>query len=162
MDKVKPLVNLSSRPALTTLAATPWDILVIGGGITGAGILREAARLGQRTLLVEQNDFASGTSSRSSKLVHGGIRYLARLQVGLVREAVRERERLLHSGTGLVEPLDFLVPTIKVHSRARSLSPSVVAIALAAYQGFAGQYHLAHRLSASTIGPPGWQLDPAL
>lgn len=87
----------------------PWDIIVIGGGITGAGILREATRVGWRTLLVEARDFASGTSSRSSKLVHGGLRYLSHLQFRLTAESVRERERLLAEGPGLVEPLDNIL-----------------------------------------------------
>jgi glycerol-3-phosphate dehydrogenase len=96
-------------PTLSDFASQPWDLLVIGGGITGAGIMREAARLGKRVLLVEQNDFASGTSSRSSKLIHGGLHYLARGQLGLVREAVRERERLIRAGTGLVERQGFVL-----------------------------------------------------
>jgi len=87
----------------------PWDIIVIGGGITGAGILREATRLGLRTLLLEQGDFASGTSSRSSKLVHGGLRYLRTFQFGVTLDSVRERDRLLNEGPGLIEPLGFLV-----------------------------------------------------
>lgn len=91
----------------------PWDILVIGGGITGAGILREAARLGLRVLLVEQRDFAWGTSSRSSKMVHGGLRYLASGQVGVTLTSVRERVSLLEDGPGLIDPLGFLVATHK-------------------------------------------------
>lgn len=87
-----------------------WDLVVIGGGITGAGILREAVRNGFRTLLVEQKDFAWGTSSRSSKLVHGGLRYLREGKLLLTRESVRERERLLEEASGLVEPLDFMFP----------------------------------------------------
>ncbi len=94
-------------------AGTPWDLLVIGGGITGAGILREATRLGLRTLLVEKKDFAWGTSSRSSKLVHGGLRYLRSLQIGLTRASVKERERLLEEGPGLIDPLGFLLATYK-------------------------------------------------
>ena len=91
----------------------PWDIIVIGGGITGAGILREATRLGLRTLLVEQRDFAWGTSSRSSKLVHGGLRYLQHGDVKLTWESVQEREQLLAEGPGLIDPLGFLLPTYK-------------------------------------------------
>src|SRR3990172_8294751 len=87
----------------------PWDLIVIGGGITGAGILREAARAGLQALLVEAHDFASGTSSRSSKLVHGGFRYLKNGQLRLTYESVRERERLLKEGRGLVTPLGFLM-----------------------------------------------------
>lgn len=87
----------------------PWDVLVIGGGITGAGIFREASRAGLRVLLVDAHDFASGTSSRSSKLVHGGFRYLKNGQIKLTFESVRERERLLQEGRGLVNPLGFLL-----------------------------------------------------
>ncbi len=85
-----------------------YDLLVVGGGITGAGIALEAARTGLSVLLVEQGDFASGTSSRSSKLVHGGLRYLAEGNVKLTWEAVRERDRLLAEAPGLVEQIGFL------------------------------------------------------
>ncbi len=87
-----------------------WDLVIIGGGITGAGILREASRMGLQVLLVEQKDFAWGTSSRSSKLVHGGLRYLKEGKVFLTKIAVEEREFLLQDAPGLVEPLDFLLP----------------------------------------------------
>lgn len=90
----------------------PWDVLVIGGGITGAGIFNLAARNGLRTLLVEAGDYASGTSSRSSKLVHGGFRYLKNRQFSVTRESVRERERLLRQAPGLVTPLQFLLPNL--------------------------------------------------
>ncbi|MCC2958608.1 glycerol-3-phosphate dehydrogenase/oxidase [Massilia sp. IC2-477] len=83
------------------------DVLVIGGGITGAGILLEAARRGLKAMLVEQRDFAWGTSSRSSKLVHGGLRYLAEGRLRLTRESVREREALLRDAPGLVELQGF-------------------------------------------------------
>lgn len=91
----------------------PWDIVVIGGGITGAGILREATRRGLRTLLVEQRDFGWGTSSRSSKLVHGGLRYLKEGKIILTQASVRERNRLLDEGKGLVTSLGFLLATYK-------------------------------------------------
>ena len=91
------------------LADQEWDIVVVGGGITGAGILREATRLNLRTLLVEQRDFAWGTSSRSSKLVHGGLRYLKTGQVALTRASVPGREQLLAEGEGLIDPLGFLL-----------------------------------------------------
>lgn len=87
----------------------PCDLLVIGGGITGAGILREATRFGLKALLVEQGDFAWGTSSRSSKQVHGGLRYLRQGNLRLTSESVHERERLLREGPGLVEQLPFVV-----------------------------------------------------
>jgi glycerol-3-phosphate dehydrogenase len=95
------------RAGLPGLMAQEWDLLVIGGGITGAGILLEAARRGLRALLVEQRDFAWGTSSRSSKLVHGGLRYLKDGHLHLTRESVHERESLLRDAAGLVEPQGF-------------------------------------------------------
>lgn len=91
------------------------DMLVIGGGITGAGILREAARRNLAVALIEQRDFAWGTSSRSSKMVHGGLRYLLSGQVKLTWESVRERERLLREAPGLVDPMGFLHVFYKGH-----------------------------------------------
>ncbi len=88
----------------------PFDVLVIGGGIVGAGVARDAAARGLKTLLVEQADFASGTSSRSSRLLHGGLRYLAQGRVGLVREASVEKMRLHRNAPHLAEPLPFLFP----------------------------------------------------
>jgi len=96
-----------------------WDLLVIGGGITGAGIALEAARLGLKVLLVEAKDFAWGTSSRSSKMVHGGVRYLANLQFGTTITSVHERDRLLRDASGLVNPLEFVVP---IYERDRAVS----------------------------------------
>lgn len=88
----------------------PWDVLVIGGGITGAGVFRLAAGAGLKVLLVDQGDFAWGTSSRSGKLVHGGLRYLKQGQLNVTRHSVRERERLLREAPGLVNPLEFILP----------------------------------------------------
>ena len=90
--------------------APHWDLVVIGGGITGAGTLREATNMGLRALLVEQKDFAWGTSSRSSKLIHGGLRYLKEGHFLLTKMAVEEREYLLKEVPGLVEPLELLLP----------------------------------------------------
>jgi len=87
-----------------------WDLVIIGGGITGAGIFHEIARTGLAVILLEQKDFAWGTSSRSSKLVHGGLRYLKEGRFQLTRDAVRERERLLTEAPGLVDLIEFLVP----------------------------------------------------
>ena len=87
-----------------------WDLIIIGGGITGAGVLSVAGRMGLRVLLLERNDFAWGTSSRSSKLVHGGFRYLKEGKIHLTRASVEERERLLKEAPGLVEKLGFLLP----------------------------------------------------
>jgi glycerol-3-phosphate dehydrogenase len=87
-----------------------YDLVVVGGGITGAGVFREAVRSGASVLLVEARDYASGTSSWSSKLVHGGLRYLKNGQWRLTLESVRERQRLINEAPGLVEPQTFLMP----------------------------------------------------
>lgn len=92
-----------------------WDLLVIGGGITGAGILREATRRGLSACLIEQRDFAWGTSSRSSNMVHGGLRYLMAGRFKLTRDALRERARLLTQFPGLVSPLGFLFSDYRGH-----------------------------------------------
>ncbi len=91
----------------------PWDLLIIGGGITGAGVLRQAVAAGLRTLLVEAKDFAFGTSSRSSKLIHGGFRYLRNKQINVTKESVREREWILREASDLVTPLSFLLPNFE-------------------------------------------------
>jgi glycerol-3-phosphate dehydrogenase len=103
----------------TRLVEGPFDVVVIGGGITGAGIARRAAKAGLRTALVEKGDLAGGTSAWSSKLVHGGLRYVAHLQVGVVRESVRGREALLRAAPGLVEELGFLMPVARGGSPGR-------------------------------------------
>ncbi len=84
-----------------------WDIIIVGGGITGAGILREAVRMGYRALLVEQKDFSWGTSSRSSKMIHGGLRYLGSGDYKLTKDSATERERLVEEAPGLVNRTDF-------------------------------------------------------
>jgi glycerol-3-phosphate dehydrogenase len=102
-----------------------FDVLVIGGGINGVAIARECAQWSKRTLLVEQNDFSSGTTSRSTRIIHGGLRYLEYGEIGLVRESLRERERLLNQLPHLVRPLQFLLALPK---KSRSLSRSSLAI----------------------------------
>ncbi|MGH9532480.1 MAG: glycerol-3-phosphate dehydrogenase/oxidase [Terriglobales bacterium] len=92
----------------------PWDFLVIGGGATGLGTALEAASRGYHTLLVEQSDFAKGTSSRSTKLIHGGVRYLQQGDVGLVLEALRERDTLCRNAPHLVHPLALVVPAYHI------------------------------------------------
>jgi glycerol-3-phosphate dehydrogenase len=110
------------------------DLIVIGGGITGAGILHEAARAGLKSALFEAKDFAWGTSSRSSKMVHGGLRYLAQGQFDVMRECVTERERLLKEAPGLVDPLLFLVAVYGSHFRRLSYE-----VGLSVYDLFAGR-----------------------
>src|SRR5437016_8209928 len=92
------------------LETTDFDLLVVGGGITGAGIARDAALRGLRVALVEKGDLARGTSSASSKLIHGGLRYLEQLELGLVREGVRERAVLMKLAPHLARPLAFFFP----------------------------------------------------
>src|SRR5215471_19369378 len=103
----RPLVRAES---LQRLGDEHFDLLVVGGGITGAGVALDAASRGLRTALVERHDFASGTSSRSSKLVHGGLRYLEQREFRLVYEALYERQRVLENAPHLVRILPFLVP----------------------------------------------------
>src|SRR6476661_5752829 len=98
------------RAALDALARETFDVLVVGGGITGAGVARDAAMRGLRTALVEKDDFASGTSSRSSRLVHGGVRYLEHGELRLVFEASHERRTLQRIAPHLVRPLAFTWP----------------------------------------------------
>jgi glycerol-3-phosphate dehydrogenase len=98
------------QDALNQLAGRRFDVLVIGGGVTGCGVALDAAARGLRTALVEASDFASGTSSKSSKLVHGGLRYLQQREYRLVYESLHERQRLLHNAPHLVHPLPFLIP----------------------------------------------------
>src|SRR5213593_1039398 len=95
---------------LDRLRSQAFDLLVIGGGIVGAGIARDAAMRGMRIALVEKTDFAAGTSGKTSKLVHGGLRYLEDLRLGLVRSGIRERDLWLRNEPRLVRPLEFLIP----------------------------------------------------
>ena len=106
-------MTVSVRTAVQDLAGRELDLLVIGGGITGAGILRDAAMRGLRAALVDQGDFGAGTSSRSSRLIHGGLRYLEHGQMRLVFEALRERSILLRIAPHLVHPLPFVFPVFK-------------------------------------------------
>ncbi|MCG8535095.1 MAG: glycerol-3-phosphate dehydrogenase/oxidase [Pseudomonadales bacterium] len=92
---------------------THWDMVIVGGGITGVGVLLEAARLGLRAILFEQNDYAWGTSSRSSKMVHGGLRYIAQGDLKLTKKCVQERERLIAEAPGLVDRMGYLFPIRK-------------------------------------------------
>jgi len=108
--------------SLEQLGDTTFDVLVIGGGITGAGVALDAASRGLRTALVERDDFASGTSSKSSKLVHGGLRYLQNGDIRLVYEALRERQRLRHNAPHLVRLLPFLIP---IFSKDGLINPKV-------------------------------------
>jgi len=135
----------------------PWDLIIIGGGITGAGILAAAARSGLRVLLLEKGDFGSGTSSRSSKMIHGGLRYLKQMQVKLTRESVHERQYLLQAAPGLVEPLGFVYPVYE----SDRLSPWLVRLGLGIYTRLApdtGKYQRLNELDISLMAP-GLRVD---
>ena len=110
-----------------------WDVVVIGGGATGLGIAVDAAARGFRTALIEARDFASGTSSRSTKLIHGGVRYLAQGNVKLVREALSERALLLANASALVHPLKFIVPCYRPFER------ELMRVGLGVYDALAGK-----------------------
>ena len=119
----------------------PWDVVVIGGGATGLGIAVDAAQRGLRTALIEAHDFSGGTSSRSTKLIHGGVRYLAQGNVKLVREALAERALLLANAPELVHALEFIVPCY------RPLEREVMRVGLGLYDALAG---------TRGIGPTRW------
>jgi len=107
MDRDKNLQRVSER-------SEPWDIVVIGGGATGAGCALDAASRGYSVLLLEQHDFGKGTSSRSTKLIHGGVRYLRQGDIPLVREALRERGILLNNAPHVAHTLDFIIPCYSI------------------------------------------------
>jgi len=112
-----------------------WDMLIIGGGITGAGIAREAVRRGLEVLLIEQKDFAWGTSSRSSKMVHGGLRYIASGDVKTTLNSVRERERMLNEASGLVNEMHYIMP----HYKGKFPPPWIFNNLLRVYDKLAGK-----------------------
>lgn len=107
-DPIEAMLDRSQT--IHRLSRDEFDLLVVGGGITGAGVAFDAATRGLRVAVVEKDDFGSGTSSRSSKLIHGGLRYLAHLELGLVRESLRERGILQSIAPHLVRPTQFLIP----------------------------------------------------
>ncbi|MHB1088758.1 MAG: glycerol-3-phosphate dehydrogenase/oxidase [Acidimicrobiales bacterium] len=104
------MANFSRDESLRALIATPYDVVVIGAGITGAGVALDGASRGLKVALIDAGDIASGTSSKSSKMVHGGLRYLQQREFRLVYENLRERQRLLENAPFLVRPLPFLIP----------------------------------------------------
>src|SRR2546423_6084925 len=105
------------RAAASEIEKVPFDVIVIGAGINGAGIARDAAMRGLKVLLLDKGDIASGTSGWSTRLIHGGLRYLEHGEISLVRESLRERERLLHIAPHLVKPLSLLIPIYKQNRR---------------------------------------------
>ena len=139
-----------------------FDVLVVGGGIHGAAVARDASLRGLSVLLLEAGDLASATSSRTSKLIHGGIRYLETAQFGLVREALREREILLATAPAFVRPLPVLIP----HYRGEGRPALWIALGLALYAALAGRHRLTeHRrldVSETLSMEPGLRRDGLL
>lgn len=127
-------MSLAIKPR-PPLEGQHFQVVIIGGGINGVAVARECARAGKRTLLVEQNDFASGVTSRSTRIIHGGLRYLEHGELGLVRESVRERERLLRERSHLVHPVHFLF-LLNEHSQRSAMK---VRAGLWLYQRFTGR-----------------------
>ena len=105
-------MSFDRAEALARLESDDFDVLIIGGGITGCGVALDAASRGLKVALVERDDFASGTSSKSSKLVHGGLRYLQQREIRLVYDALHERQRALKNAPHLVRILPFLIPVL--------------------------------------------------
>ncbi|HET9443810.1 MAG TPA: glycerol-3-phosphate dehydrogenase/oxidase, partial [Acidimicrobiales bacterium] len=130
--------------ALRRLRDERFDVLVVGGGITGAGVALDAAARGCRTALVERGDFASGTSSKSSKLVHGGLRYLQQHEYRLVAENLTERQRLLENAPHLVRPLPFLIPLFGRQGTVSRAMANAYRTALWLYDLFGG-LRIGHR-----------------
>ncbi|HEY0899769.1 MAG TPA: FAD-dependent oxidoreductase, partial [Sphingobacteriaceae bacterium] len=117
-----------------------WDVIIIGGGATGLGAAVDAARRGYKTLLLEQSDFAKGTSSRSTKLVHGGVRYLAQGDVALVFEALKERGYLLKNAPHVVKKQAFIIPCYEWRSKLMYL------IGLKMYDWMAGRFRFGNSI----------------
>ncbi len=133
------------KRSFAALESKVFDVVVIGGGITGAGIARDAAMRGLTVAIIDKGDWGSGTSSRSSRLIHGGIRYLEHGQIGLVRESVRERETLLRIAPHLVKPLEFTWPVY----RGARLPKWKLRAGLSAYDLLAGVGRLRRHTSLS-------------
>jgi len=139
--------------ALERLGSEQFDVLVIGGGITGAGVAVDAAARGLRTALVEAEDFASGTSSASSKLVHGGLRYLQQYEVGLVFQSLAERQTLLRNAPHLVQPIVFVLPVFGSGGIADQATALTYSAGLWLYDLFGGLRigHMHRRASAEEV-----------
>lgn len=134
MTSNQSLSTFNRKTTIDHLASAPFDILIIGGGITGAGIALDAASRGMKVALVEKNDYASGTSSKSTKLIHGGLRYLKQFEFGLVHEVGRERAVLHRNAPHIVHSENMLLPIIE----RGSLGKATTAIGLSVYDWLAG------------------------
>src|SRR4051794_38919877 len=151
--------NDTRDEAFRQLAARTFDLLVVGGGVTGCGIARDAALRGFAVALVEKTDLAAGTSSKSSKLIHGGLRYLEHAQFKLVFEGTDERALLLRRAPHLVRPLPFLVPAYR-ESRPGLIKLDVGLWIYDALSGFSPpKLHKTHRAAKVRELEPGLRTD---
>ncbi|MEA2348029.1 MAG: glycerol-3-phosphate dehydrogenase [Thermoleophilaceae bacterium] len=140
--------------ALAALESEQFDVVVVGGGVTGAGVALDASSRGYSVALVERNDFASGTSSRSSKLIHGGLRYLQNFDLGLVREALLERALMVSLAPHLVHPLPLLVPTFEGTRKDRKIG-----VGLNMYDVMASERFRRGRRARDDAGQEEWSPD---
>lgn len=136
---------------LRALASVSYDVVVIGAGMTGAGVALDASSRGLKVALIDRNDIASGTSSKSSKMVHGGLRYLQQKEFRLVYENLRERQRLLTNAPYLVQPLPFLIPLFGSHGVVSKTIARGYATALLLYD-LCGGWRIGHRYRRVTRG----------
>ena len=143
---------IARAQALETLATDRFDVAVVGGGITGAGVALDAASRGYSVALLERADYASGTSSRSSKLVHGGLRYLQQFDLGLVREALLERQLMVALAPHLVRPLPIVVAALDGARLDR-----LVGVGLNLYDVMSVERRRSRRAAAD--GEAGWSPD---
>jgi glycerol-3-phosphate dehydrogenase len=136
------------------IASRPFDVIIIGAGINGAGVARDAAMRGLKVLLLDKDDLASGTTSWSTRLIHGGLRYLEHGEMGLVRESLRERERLFRIAPHLVRPLPLLIP---IYERARrgplTIRAGMVAYDLLSFDKSLGRHRMLSREEALERAP---------
>src|SRR5690242_17680847 len=131
-----------------------FDLIVIGAGINGAGIARDAAMRGLKVLLLDKGDIASGTSSWSTRLIHGGLRYLEHGEIGLVRESLREREHLLHIAPHLIKPLPLLIPIYKGNKRGKlTIHAGMIAYDLLSFDKSLNRHRMLSREEALSHAP---------
>ena len=121
-DTSTPLATVRADLLARLAQPVTYDLAVVGGGATGLGVALDAAARGFSVVLLESHDFAKGTSSRATKLVHGGVRYLAQGNIALVREALHERTTLLHNAPHLAQPLAFVCPRTSCGRRRSTAS----------------------------------------
>lgn len=146
------------QKVLENLHGQLFDIVIIGGGITGAGVAMAAAKKGYKTLLLEKKDFASGTSSRSSKMIHGGLRYLQQMNIGLVKESLSEREILMQIAPHQVYPQEYVYPVYEFSQNNKF----EVKIGLIGYDLLAGSQQIGHHrmLSAQKLSALEPEINP--